>query len=299
MSWQPPINYENRPVAILGAGVLGRRIACTWAAAGYRVHVRDPSADQRAQCLQYFNENRETYEQKTSSSTTGPIDVFEDLESAIANAWLVIEAVPEKLELKISTFAALEASAPEDAILASNSSSYKSSEMLASVSEATKHRILNVHYYMPPTNMVTELMTCQFTSPSIFPFLSSRLRETGALPYVARKESTGFIFNRLWAAVKRETLTILSEGVSTPEEIDELWTEMFINGKSKPCTLMDKVGLDTVSLIEQHYINERGLDGAHTVEYLKREFLDQGKLGNKSEKGGLYPPKYTEGGEQQ
>ncbi|KAL1596389.1 hypothetical protein SLS60_009035 [Paraconiothyrium brasiliense] len=253
------------------------------------------SADQLTRCLSYFHENLDIYKQKTSSTTSGTIQTLAELEPAVANAWLVIEAVPEKLDLKISTFAALEASAPPDAILASNSSSYKSSEMLASVSCATKERILNMHYYMPPGNMVVELMTCGVTTTAIFDFLADRLRETGAMPYVAQKESTGFIFNRLWAAVKRETLAILSEGVSTPEEIDALWTEMFIKGKSRPCALMDQVGLDTVAFIEQHYIKERGLDATHTVEYLKREFLEKGKLGNKCDKGGLYPPK-TDGG---
>lgn len=217
--------------------------------------------------------------------------MFEDLERAIANAWLVIEAVPEKLELKISTFATLEQIAPKDCILATNSSSYKSSEMISEISEDTKRRVLNTHYYMPPENMVVELMTDGFTDSAIFPFLSDRFRESGAKPYVARKESTGFIFNRLWAAVKRETLMILSEGVSDAEEIDSLWTEMFIKGGAKPCKTMDQVGLDTVAFIEGHYIAERGLSSTHTTDFLKANYLDQGKLGNKSEKGGLLSPK--------
>jgi 3-hydroxyacyl-CoA dehydrogenase len=226
----------------------------------------------------------------TSSSKTGQVQVFEELEPAIASAWLVIEAVPEKLELKISTFALLEQAAPQDCILATNSSSYKSSEMISEISDSTKRRVLNTHYYMPPRNMIVELMTDGFTEEAIFPFLADRLRETGAMPYVARKESTGFIFNRLWAAVKRETLTILSEGVSDAEEIDSLWTEMFIKSKALPCKTMDDVGLDTVALIESHYIAERGLSSKHTIDFLQANFLDHGKLGTKCEAGGLYPP---------
>ncbi|KAF3009979.1 hypothetical protein E8E13_011312 [Curvularia kusanoi] len=291
MAWQQPNEYEKRPVAILGAGVLGRRIACSWAAGGYDVQVRDPSAEQRAQCLQYVDENIEKYRCLTAATTSGKVEVFEDLESAVANAWLIIEAVPEKLELKLSTFATLEQTAPKDCILATNSSSYKSSEMITRVSDDTKRRILNTHYYMPPENMVVELMTDGFTDSGIFSFLSDRFRESGAKPYVARKESTGFIFNRLWAAVKRETLTILSEGVSDAEEIDSLWTEMFVKGGAKPCKTMDQVGLDTVAFIEGHYIAERGLSSTHTTDFLKANYLDQGKLGNKSDKGGLYPPK--------
>lgn len=155
------------------------------------------------------------------------------------DAWLVIECVPEKLDAKIKIFGQLVALAREDAILATNSSSYKSSEMLAEVPQEDKRRILNMHYYMPPTNMVVELMTDGFTDPAVIEYLVEQSREVGTLPYVARKESTGFIFNRLWAAVKRETLTILAEGVSAPEEIDSMWSEMFVKGASLPCRTMD------------------------------------------------------------
>jgi 3-hydroxyacyl-CoA dehydrogenase len=161
------------------------------------------------------------------------------MQDAVTNAWLVIEAVPEKIQLKIDTFAELDALTPADCILASNSSSYKSSEMLEKVSAARKTQILNMHYYMPPQCMIVELMTNGLTRQEIFPFMVERSQEAATSPYVARKESTGFIFNRLWAAVKREALTILAEGVSVPEEIDSMWTEMFINGGSTPCRTMD------------------------------------------------------------
>jgi 3-hydroxyacyl-CoA dehydrogenase len=159
---------------------------------------------------------------------------------AVKDAWLVVEAIPERLDLKISTLAELESLAPKDAILATNSSSYRSGEMLEKVSDATKTRIMNTHYFMPPKNMVVELMTDGHTDPAIMEFMKERQKEAGNIPYVARKESTGFIFNRLWAAVKREVLTMLADEVSTPEEIDTMWAEMFVQGSSGPCRLMDR-----------------------------------------------------------
>lgn len=178
------------------------------------------------------------YAQKTKK-TPGAAHAFENVRDAVEKAWLVIEAIPERINLKIDTFAELATVAPADSILASNSSSYKSSEMLEKVPAEAKARILNMHYYMPPQCMIVELMTDGHTTQDIFPFMVERSKEAATLPYVARKESTGFIFNRLWAAVKRETLTILAEGVSVPEEIDSMWTEMFIKGKSVPCRMMD------------------------------------------------------------
>ena len=84
---------------------------------------------------------------------------------------------------------------------------------------------------------------------------------------------------------------ILAEGVSDAGEIDGLWRHMFIDNKITPCKLMDQVGLDTVAFIEDNYINERGLDGKLTVDWLRENYISQGKLGNKTPgKGGLYPP---------
>jgi 3-hydroxyacyl-CoA dehydrogenase len=68
--------------------------------------------------------------------------------------------------------------------------------------------------------------------------------------------------------------------------------EMF-GSKAGPCAMMEGVGLDTVELIEEHYIEERGLSGEKTTEFLKKNYISQGKLGAKSGKGGLYPPGHT------
>ncbi|KAK7514039.1 hypothetical protein IWZ03DRAFT_444692 [Phyllosticta citriasiana] len=285
-SWTPPREYQTRPIAVIGGGVLGRRIASCWVAAGYTVNIREPSEQQRIAALKYVEENLPTYV-KFTGRTPGKASGHEDLPSALQNAWLAFECVPESRQLKIDTFAELEALAPQDCILATNSSSYKSADLVGKISDVTKRRVLNTHYFMPPAMMPVELMTCGFTAPEIFPFLVERFRETGASPCVARKESSGFIFNRLWAAVKREVLTILAEGVSVPEELDGMWKQIILDPKSEPCKMMDIVGLDTVALIEEHYIKERGLPSV-PVDFLRKHYLEQGKLGKKlGSKGGL------------
>lgn len=218
-------------------------LGCVWSSAGYDIRISDPSPEQRAAAIAYIKENAPIYAERTPQKQPGEaVEAFENVQEAVRNAWLVIEAVPEKLELKIDTFAQLAAAAPVDCILASNSSSYKSSEMLGNLppaDETVKAQILNTHYYMPPGNMIVELMTDGYTAEGIFPFLVERSKEAALFPYVARKESTGFIFNRLWAAVKREVLTILAEGVSEPREIDSMWRQMFVEGSVAPCEMMD------------------------------------------------------------
>ncbi|KAG5760533.1 hypothetical protein H9Q72_011346 [Fusarium xylarioides] len=243
---------HGRTVAVLGGGVLGRRIACGWAASGFHVVIRDPSPEQRAAAVEYCNTSMSLY---SDSETRGTVAAVEDLSEAVSKAWLVIEAVPEKLPLKISTFADLEKLTSHDTILCSNSSSYKSREMIEGLKPETKRRVLNMHYYMPPDYRV--------------------------------KESTGFIYNRLWAAIKREVLNILAEEISTPEEIEKLWKEMWYAKAKGPVAMMDTVGLDTVSFIEQHYIAERGLPDT-PVKFLQK-YIDEGRLGAKSDKGGLLP----------
>lgn len=147
--WQEPSKWAQRPVCVLGAGVLGRRIAACFIAAGYEVRIRDPSEHARSQAQGYLHSNINSFTALTNRDA-GPFKATEDLAAAVADCWLVLEAVPEILALKEDTFHDLEKQAPEDCILATNSSSYKSSELLSKVSDQTKSRALNTHFMMPP-----------------------------------------------------------------------------------------------------------------------------------------------------
>ncbi|KAK8069491.1 NAD(P)-binding protein [Apiospora phragmitis] len=257
MSWTNPPT-ENRSIAILGAGVLGRRIGAVWAAGGYTVHLRDPDAQQLEAAREYIQEHARDYKADVRSSDLR-VETFEELAPAVRTAFVVVECVPEQLPIKQETFSALERLAPADAVLTTNSSSYKSREMSRHLAPATRARVLNMHYMMPPRNRVVELMTCGDTHEAIFPWLLDMLKRLTMVPVRARKESTGFVINRIWAAIKREALMELAEGVATPEDLDAVWHEMFVKSEIPPCGGMDLVGLDTVSFIEQHYIKERGL----------------------------------------
>jgi 3-hydroxyacyl-CoA dehydrogenase len=290
--WTPP-EISSRPVAVLGGGVLGRRIACSWVAAGYEVILCDLNEEQRNAATHYIEHSMEEFSKLTGNKRTqATFSTVDAMESAVKNAWLVVEALPEKLDLKISMFGQLDQHAPHDCILASNSSSYKSRFMLDKVDPSRRRRVCNMHYYMPPGNNTVELMTCGETHEDVLPFLKSKLEDAGMTAAIARKESTGFIFNRLWAAVKRETLLIMAEGVSEPKEIDKLFLTMFKENPMGPCGMMDAVGLDTVAFIEDNYVQERHGDPT-ARDWLQKNFVEKGKLGAKSGKGGLYPPGET------
>jgi 3-hydroxyacyl-CoA dehydrogenase len=94
MSWFIPKDYKSRPVVVLGGGVLGRRIAACWVAAGFHVIVRDPSEKSRTDAVKYIKQNISTYLALTFSKA-GSYEAMEDLQAAVKESWLVFEAVPE------------------------------------------------------------------------------------------------------------------------------------------------------------------------------------------------------------
>jgi 3-hydroxyacyl-CoA dehydrogenase len=254
-----------------------------WAAAGHTVHLYEKAPEVASAALKYINDVMP--EQSTKLGTKpGSVLLSFSLEDAVQNAWMVIEAIPEILPLKIELFGQLDRLTPPDCILATNSSSYKSSEMIQHVT--LRYRVCNGHYYMPPDQNYLEIMTCGYTDPSIIAFLMEQASAAGFVPIHAKVESTGLIFNRIWAAIKRESLFVMAEGVGTAEDIDQLFKSWF-HAEVGPCAMMDRVGLDTVYNIEKHYVEERGLD-AKPIEWLKENYVDRGLLGRKSGRGLLY-----------
>jgi 3-hydroxybutyryl-CoA dehydrogenase len=283
VSYTLPDDIDARPVTVVGAGTLGRRIAAAYAAGGTDVRVFDVSAEQRQAAVDYVADNladtRKTLEPQ--SSREGRVEGHDDLRAAVEGAWMVIEAIPERLDLKIDVFGELDELAGRDAILASNSSSIPSSQVIGKVEHV--ERVLNTHYQQPPELNAVELMSCGRTDEAVIDALMELIPRYGLQPFRVLRESDGFIFNRVWAAIKRECLLLVEEGVARPEDVDEMW-RIFTRPGIPPFRLMDRVGLDVVLGIEEHYASVRsGLpDGPRT---LLHDLIDQGRLGVKSGRG--------------
>lgn len=281
MSFDLPQNTDTRPFAILGAGTLGRRIALMLATRGAEVRLYDPNAEVRAAGVAYANAELPKVLPKIEGGTPGRIVASDDLGAALADAWHVVEAVPERLDIKLDLFRQVDALAPADAILATNSSSYPSSKLVGSVKNPA--RLLNTHYLMPPRATPVELMSCGQTDPAVIDLLARLLPGYGLTPYIVQRESMGFIYNRIWAAIKRESLAVVAEGVATAEAVDAIYSQA-TGEKSGPFRRMDAVGLDIVLSIEEHYAQEiPGLpEGPRT---LLKQMLAEGRLGVKSGRG--------------
>jgi 3-hydroxybutyryl-CoA dehydrogenase len=283
MAYSLPDDVDQRPVAVDGAGTLGRRIAAVYAAGGSDVRLFDTSADQREAGRRYVEQHIPEMQQELDlrPGRTGNLEVTDDLAQAVDGAWMVIEAVTERIDVKTDVFGELDQIADADAILATNSSSLPSRLIIDKVRHP--ERVLNTHYYQPPELPAVELMTCGKTDPGVIDALMGRLPSYGLVPFHVQRESDGFIFNRIWAAIKRECLMVVEEGVATPEDVDELW-RIFVRPGVPPFRLMDRVGLDVVLAIEEHYADVRtGIPEA--PRELLRRYIDDGRLGEKSGRG--------------
>jgi 3-hydroxybutyryl-CoA dehydrogenase len=283
MAYALPSDVDARPVAVIGGGTLGRRIAAMFAAGGTDVRVFDLAADQRAAAADFATRQAPGIRQKLdlSAPRTGTVEAAADLAQAVDRAWLVIEAVPEKRDLKVEVLGTLDRVAADDAILASNSSSFATSELIDKVEHV--ERVLNTHYQMPPDLNAVELMSDGSTDEHIIPVLMAKLPQYGLVPFHVRGQSDGFILNRVWAAIKRECLMVVAEGVAPPEDVDRMW-QLFVGAGIPPFRLMDRVGLDVVLDIEEHYATVRpGIPDSPRI--LLREYLAQGRLGAKTGRG--------------
>jgi len=274
-------DVHNRPIAVIGAGTLGRRIALMFATDGGNVRVCDLNADQRAAAAAYVESELAAVVATIDGATAGKVEFTDSLDEAVRDAWLIVESLPERLDIKVPVFGQLDELAPADAILATNSSSYPSSEVIGRVSRPG--RVLNMHFFMPPVSRACELMTCGHTDEAVFERLLDVLPRFGLTPFRARAESRGFIYNRIWAAIKREALMVVAEGVASPAEVDALYVAV-TGQKEGPFRKMDRVGLDVVLDIEENYAAHR--DGIpESPRDLVRNYLAQGRLGEKSGRG--------------
>ena len=274
-------DIRNRPVAVIGAGTLGRRIALMFATRGGTVRIYARRTEQLVEATQYVTEMLPKVVADRGFGKVGVAKAVGSLVEALDGAWLAVESVPEKLETKIATWGQIDEAAPPGTIFATNSSSYPSRLMAEKVRD--KSRLCNMHFYMPPDFNAVDLMSDGETDRGLLDTLLTVLPEFGVYPFEARRECTGFIFNRVWAAIKRESLAVVAEGVARPEDVDGMFK---VNWRvpAGPFELMDQVGLDVVLDIENNYAHEFPYLPKHVRELLQA-YVDAGKLGVKTGEG--------------
>lgn len=280
MKYTLPANIADRPITVVGGGNLGRRIALMLSLQGAEVRVYDTSLAVAKAALEYVATQRHRAVEELGGNPAVRLAASDNLADALRDSWLVVESVPDRLGLKQAIFADLDQMAAADAVLASNSSSFASAEFIGGVN--SPERVLNMHFYMPPDVRSVELMSSGHTDPRIIELLMAELPKFALLPHRVRKQSAGFIFNRIWAAIKRESLLVVAEGVAEPRDVDAMFADLF-KSEITPFRFMDEVGLDVVLDIENHYCELAGVENKSAP--MLEEYIAKGWLGVKSGHG--------------
>jgi 3-hydroxybutyryl-CoA dehydrogenase len=275
-------------VAIVGTGILGTQIAIQAACHGYKVTAYDIDDQALAKVLERLkvrmkNSSRQpTLPWARMQKGARLVKRCGTLKEAVAEADLVIEAVPEDLGLKRKVFKKLDLLSPPKALLATNSSSIPVSR----IEKATRRpeKCLNIHFYaLDQGRNIVDVMGGSRTPAGAIKTGKEWVKSIGCIPLTVKKEILGFCFNRVWRAIKREALYMWAGGYVDFKDIDRGW--MNWTGMSQgPFGLMDGVGLDVVYDIERVYYGESGDPKDRPPKALKA-MIAKGNLGVKSGKG--------------
>jgi len=275
------------PVAVLGSGTMGQGIAQLAAQAGYptRLHDADPVALERgvakarAGIQLLLGKGKLTPEEAAAAGVR--LAAAPSLAAAVQGAGLVIEAVPERLDLKIELLRAVAGLAPPQAILASNTSSLSLTEIAAGSGCAP--RVVGMHFFNPPPVMkLLELVRAEQTSTETVAAARAVGLRMGK-EVIEVRDSPGFASSRLGIVFALEAIRMLEEGVASAADIDRAM-ELGYNHPMGPLKLTDLVGLDVRLAIAEHLDRELGGFRFQPPQLLKR-LVRAGKLGRKAGEG--------------
>ncbi len=274
-------------VAVLGAGTMGHGIAQVSAQAGHRVSLFDPSGEALDRGMAAVAANLEKgvslgkVESGDRDAALARLTRAGSLEEAVHRATLVIEAAPERLELKRDLFREVERATPSGALLASNTSSLSIDALSEGL--ADPGRFFGLHFFNPVHIMaLVEVVHGPRTSPAALDRGVAFARGLGKEPIIVR-DSPGFASSRLGVALGLEAIRMVEEGVASPEDIDKAMTLGYRHPMG-PLRLTDLVGLD-IRLGIAEYLHETLGSDAFSPPELMRRMVAEGKLGKKSGEG--------------
>ena len=287
-------------VTVLGAGVLGAQIAFQSAYAGFNVVSYDINDDALKAAQDRFESIKKSYKtalpdeatDEKLSEASGRITQTADLEEAVKEADLVIEAVPEKIDLKKKVWTDVGKAAPEHTIFTSNTSTLLPSSF-ADASGAPE-RFLSFHFANRLwVQRLAEIMPTEKTDEKYVEELEAYANDMQMDPVVLNKEEPGYIINSLLVPFLEAGQSLWARGVADFKDIDRDWTiGMGVN--NGPVQIMDVIGLRTVFAISEDKIEEAGAGWRKEfVKRLKEEYVDENKLGVETGEG-FY--KYDEDG---
>ena len=273
-------------IAVIGAGAMGRGIAYAAAFGGYQTILEDLSPSILEHALgwirQSFDEGvtRGKVEASARDKAISQISTASDVKDAIRDADLIIEAVPEELEMKLELFTIFDKFAKTGAIFASNTSSLSITDFTDVT--VSRDRCVGMHFFNPvPKMKLIELVRTPHTSDETVAICREVARRMGK-EVVLVNEAPGFITTRINALIGNEAFNMLEAGIASPEDIDKA-LKLGLNHPMGPFELVDLVGLD-VRLNILEYLH-RTLGEKYRPNSLLRKYVQEGRLGRKAGRG--------------
>ncbi|WP_024368045.1 3-hydroxyacyl-CoA dehydrogenase [Arthrobacter sp. TB 26] len=272
---------DIKTLTVLGTGVLGSQIAYQAAFHGFAVTAYDLDDQAIEKARARFAQLAGIYRTQVAGAKDGQAEaapanlrLTTDLGTAVADADLVIEAVPELLELKRDIYRKLAELAPAKTIFATNSSTLLPSDLKDATGRPD--RFLAIHY---ANNIwaqnIAEVMGTTDTDPAVFDAVVEFARNSGLEPIEIRKEKAGYVLNSLLVPLLNAAAGLLLQGIASPETIDKTW-RIATGAPTGPFQIYDVVGLGTAYNIAASSADSGSKAFA---QYLKENYIDHGKLG--------------------
>ena len=276
---------EKLHACVIGAGLMGHGIAQVFAQAGHKVTISDPDAAILDVAPQRIAHNLEQME-ISPGAVLANIFLTQDLKSAAAESDIVIEAIPERLELKQKLFAEIAEYAPEHAILASNTSVIPITSIGELLSDDARARLVGTHWWNPPHLVpLVEVVRTEYTSEAVFESTFQLLLSLGKSPVKVYRDVPGFIGNRLQHAMWREAISLVAQGVCEAETVDTVVKQSF--GMRLPFLgPMENADLVGLTLAKQvHQVIFPDLCNDTQPNHLLDQLLEHGHEGMRSGQG--------------
>lgn len=275
-------------VTVSGSGLMGTQIAMQAALSGYETVCYDVSAPQLEKARGFMEDwfcrrvEKGRLTESLAGEARGRLSFSSDPAAAAGEADLVVDAVPDVLEIKRSSLRALDQHTPAHCIYASNSSYIVSSRFCDVVRDPSK--VLNIHFFNPALVMkIVEVVRGPHVSPESFETALRFVESLGKTPIPIEKEIYGFCVNRMFSALTREACYLVDAGVASPRDID-IAVKGALGHAMGPLETLDMTGLD----LEYHVYMERfrtSGDAADLPAACLTEHYARGEYGRKTGKG--------------
>lgn len=278
-------------VCVLGAGVLGGQIAWHSAFKGKEVTVYDIHEDGLSACQRAHSQYAHIYKQDLSASD-GDLQRTKDrlrfstvLAEAVADADLVIEAVPEVPEIKTDVYEKMSALLPAKTLIATNSSTLLPASFAEATGRPSQYCAMHYANLVWSLNLI-EIMAHAATAADTLARCTAFAIETGMVPIPVRKEQNGYLLNSWFVPLVNAAQSLVTNGVGTPEDVDRTFMITNRGCSLGPMGFIDVVGMKTVYDV-LHYWGEVNNDAQMkaNADFIKTQMMDRGRMGLQSGQG--------------